>query len=129
VLVVSLLALADVSESDADSIKSNWGSVDTLLLVGKLESEEDDLIESDSVKDIGSFLLSKVGILDSFILSFSKISENAVGVTLLIIGVVGVEEDARVESELDEDELCKALWSAGVLGLEFVIASSSKIHE
>jgi len=129
VLVVSPLALADVSECDADSIKSSWGSVDTLLLVGKFESEEDELVERESAEVVGRFLLSKVGILDSFILSFSKINENAVGVMLVIIGVFGDEEDARVESEFDEAELGKALWKAGVLGLEFVIGSSSKIHE
>ena len=67
--------------------------------------------------------------LDSSNNDFMDSDFDSVGVTLLIMGVCGVEEDALVESELDDEELRSGLWKVGVLGLEFVIVSSSKIHE
>jgi len=101
--------------------------VGTLLIVGTSESEEDELVEDESAKD-GSNLLPKVGTLELLIISFNRINENAsLGGMLLVIGEV--EEEARVESEFDEDELGKALWKAGLPGLEFDIGSSSKIQE
>ena len=126
-LLISVLALSKVAGCDADLIRSNLDSVGTLLIVGTSESEEDELVEDESAKD-GSILLPKVGTLELLIISFNRINENAsLGGMLLVIGEV--EEEARVESEFDEDELGKALWKAGLPGLAFVIGSSSKIHE
>lgn len=126
-LLISALALSKVAGCDADLIRSNLDSVGTLLIVGTSESEEDELVEDESAKD-GSNLLPKVGTLELLIISFNRINENAsLGGMLLVIGEV--EEEARVESEFDEDELGKALWKAGLPGLEFDIGSSSKIQE
>jgi len=128
VLLISLLALSKVAGCDADLIRSNSDPVGTLLMVGTFESEEDELVEGESTEDGGGILLPKDGTLELLMISFNRINENAsLGGMLLVIGEV--EEEARVESEFDEDELGKAPWNACLPGLEFVIGSSSKIHE